>query len=334
MNSSYNNDIKELLGKHFDAPLLDGYYGGVYNSENPTCLYATTLIDLRKINYERYEYWHQNMPHSYCYVNEETSKQVSPGVYESKSLKELIAEKVFNYFSMTFYGMLWDNEWYILTDLNFYGKGADETTIKNRIECNWIAPDNFWESDVFLPYKLQMSESSQVGRNHVYEEFSEEPYLVALLKQPLKEARNKAFCAYINEEFIYPFIRKIRYRYSDNFKQVHPLRAGYTLIFPKHKKYLILAAFCRQVNDEWLLYYFFFDCILEKFYRWTYFKPRVFKSSFFYSPLIINDLRQISYWDNEQYLDSSCTLDDDDFWKKCVLSQNDGKYLYLEEYNF
>lgn len=86
-----------------------------------------------------------------------------------------------------------------------------------------------------------------------------------------------------------------------------------------------------DASKKWRLLYFLFTYETRKFYNWTYFQPTDTDDSYYYGDIIIDDLKQISHWDNENYLDSSCTMDDDNFWNNYVFAQKDGKYLYLQE---
>lgn len=49
---------------------------------------------------------------------------------------------------------------------------------------------------------------------------------------------------------------------------------------------------------------------------------------------IINELSTLCYWNDPDYLSSSCTLDDNRFWKTCVLIKGNGRYRYLEELEY
>ena len=70
----------------------------------------------------------------------------------------------------------------------------------------------------------------------------------------------------------------------------------------------------------------------DRFYKWTYFKSESYDYALFYSQVIIDDLKQICHWDEHAYLDSSCTMDDANFWNEYVFKKNanDG-FVYLEE---
>lgn len=164
-------------------------------------------------------------------------------------------------------------------------------------------------------------------------EFKDQPQLVSMIKQQKKERINLAYTRYINEEFLEPFFERLRISDPDNYLEANQLRYGYTMIFPEHKRYTLFCAHVKNNKSKWQLRYFLFHNETRKFYKWTYFNTPEDNSNFSYGDMIIDDLKQISPWDKEGYLDSSCTLDDTHFWDNYVFKKTGetDEYLYLKQ---
>jgi hypothetical protein len=79
------------------------------------------------------------------------------------------------------------------------------------------------------------------------------------------------------------------------------------------------------------LVWFFYETGVGKFYRWTYPQPRYREWSYHYSEDLIMDLQAISDWDDQRFLKSSRTMEDQRFWSEYVLKTTEGRFHWLEE---
>jgi len=328
-----NEDLKTIIEQRVNERLFDGYYGGVFNPTHDKFI-GLTWVDLSTVEYEEYEWLHEQLSHSAMYMDFERAKKfISPNSWQSKTTAECIDESIYKYFSMTFIGVLYEDEWFIIKSLSFYGDMLSEAELKVEVEQNALS-ENLWDTNLFLPEKplgLKGYINSSVLLPATSLEFQHMPWMVSIIKQEKKERINRAYIQYINEEFLEPFFQRMRISWPEKYVTAHGLKVGYTMIFPQHKKYALFCAFVKNKLDEWQLIYFLFNNEPRKFYKWTYFKSVAHDFSFFYGELIIDDLKQISHWNDWNYLDSSCTMDDQHFWDEFVFKQENNRYLYLEE---
>ncbi len=332
----YNKDIEGILKSRVNSRLLEGYFGGLFNPENDK-FYAATLVDINTIDYDEFEYLHEQLgSHSSTAYDFERARNYSNdrSSYTNKTARELVAEGIYNYFSVSFICIHFEEEWFVLKSLCYYGDLITEDGIKQEL----IKQTNlsfFWEQSLFKPHETPdyMKEKFAAAgyKDAAMEEFKSIPYLVAILKKEKKEKINHAWCHYFNEDFILSFFESLSIRYPTAYRSFSQLRHNFTMIYPALKTQVIFCAFVGNDDQEYFLNYFVFDYRSRKFYKWTYFKPVSFDFSFYYGTVIINDLKQISHWDSESYLDSSCTMDDDNFWNNYVFAQNNGEYVYLQE---
>jgi hypothetical protein len=336
MPLSYNKELKTTLERRFHENLLDGYFGGIFNPTRDK-FYALTWVNLSSVDYDVYRWHHEQLSgYSAMYHDyEKKKKQVDSNSWQSKTPQECVDEGIYQYFAVSFIGIFFEAEWFIIPNLDFYGAELTEPELKVFVEER-ITTDTIWESNMFAPETMhRLNDHEQMDLSPTSLEFKEQPWMVSMIKQQKKERVNHAYSRYINEEFLESFFKKLRIYDPDNYLEVGQLRYGYTIIFPEHKKYILFCAQVKNNNNKWHLRYFLFDSQFRSFYKWTYFDAAPYDFSFFYGDLIINDLKQISHWDSESYLDSSCTLDDENFWSGYVFKLNDtsGHFLYLEEMN-
>lgn len=328
-----SDELRLLLWPRIEEPLLEGYFGGVFSDEHDK-FYAATLTKISDVDYDDFEYLHDLVlsTSSMFYDHEKIKKFVTPDSWQAKSTRELIDEEVYIYFSVSFTGMLFEGEWFILKTLAFYGNQKEENELKNHIE-NPANKVDFWNDSLFLPNTpLQYVRSGKMVtlRDVQFEEFKDTPYLVAILKQEKKEKINKAFANYFDEEFIKPFFEKLRIAFPSEHAALCPLRVNYTLIFPAHKKQIIFCALVANSSGKWRLKYYLLNAGNRQFYEWLYFKSNEYDFSFFYGDLIIDDLKTVSNWDDEAFLDSSCTMDDENFWSEYVFKKENNNFSYLK----
>ncbi|WP_439696359.1 hypothetical protein ACFGVS_27165 [Mucilaginibacter sp. AW1-7] len=332
----YNNDIEAILQPRVDEQLLVGYFGGVFNPEKDK-FYAATLVDISTIDYDEFEYLHEQIGwHTSKNYNQELGKDYNfdRTSYTNKSSQKLIEEGIYQYFSITFLCMLYQEQWFILKTLCFYGDLVNQDGIKANLSKEPDYPD-FWQQTLFKPYEtldyLKQTFETASYKDVGMEEFKDAPYLVASLKKGKKEKVNQAWRYYFNEDLILPFFDRIRIELPDQYRYIAGSGITFTMIFPEQKQCTLFCCMVSNSADNWLLHYFVFDSAKRKYYKWVYFEPENFDFSIYYGTAIIRDLKQITNWDNENYLDSSCTMDDDNFWNNYVFAQKDGEYLYLQE---
>ena len=329
MGFSLDKEISSILVPRFEKRILEGLYGGVFDVEKDK-FYAATLVKIADVNYEEFEYLHGlfNAHSSAFHDQEKTKKFIDANTWQHKSIKECIEEEIYTYFSVLFIGMQFENEWFILKELSFYGNLASEEELKEHIGRY------SFDSELFSPkqpFEYLTNGKRTAIRTPEFEEFDEAPYLVALIKQDRKAKINALFSSYFHEEYIAPFFLKLKILYPNNYTAFSALRHCYTLIFPQHKNDVLFCALVKNSDDKWQLTYFLFDRKTSLFYTWKYFKSIAYDFSFFYGEIIINDLKQLSNWDHDGFLDSSCTMDDPNFWREFVYKQENRHYLYLEE---
>lgn len=327
------NEIRNILQPRVDQQLLTGYFWGKFSPQKNAFM-AASLVYINDVDYDDYEYLHgQFNGHTAAYFDYERSKQYyDDNSWSHKPVSECIAEGIYSYFSVTFTGIYFEDKWYIIKGLSFYGDELSIDLIKNIIIKKTEGQD-FWEQHFksHQPLTHEINGRELVLRDVGIEEFKDTPYLVAMLKQQKKEKLNNLYTQYFNEEFIIPFFEELRIKQPDKYTALGMLRTNYTMIFPKHKRYCIFCAMVKNSNGESKLSYFVYNVLERKFYKWEYFPADNFSFNCFYGELIINDLKQISDWDDLAFLDSSRTMDDAEFWDKYVFAQQNNQYQYLKE---
>lgn len=336
MADNFNQEIFDIISKRVDKKLLEGFRSGVFNPKKDK-LTAFTLVDLKQVNYKDFSWNHQKLSGHSSYLNHEESekkkKWVSANSLSSKSVEECINEGIYRFFSISFLGIYFKNDWFILSELNFYGNHYNENSAIQFIQDSNVR-GNLWENQIFKPVEIFTTHNihghEKIVKNVDFEEFENYPFLVAIQKQRNKEEVNRLFWIYFNKEYIEPFFQKLKIINSNKYESFFELRGHFTCVFSSDKRNIIFCALIFDNKNVGQLYYFVL--LKDKFYRWTHFKPRSLSALVFYSQLIIDDLKQISHWDEDAYLDSSCTMDDINFWNEYVFKKNDNnEFIYLKE---
>lgn len=336
MEDNFNQEIFDIISKRVDKKLLEGFRSGVFNPEKDKFT-AYTLVDLKQVNYEDFSWSHQKLSGHSSYLNPEESekkkKWVSANSWSSKSVEECIQEEIYSFFSVYFLGVFYENEWFILSELNFYGNHYTKNTATQFIQ-DLNKRGNLWENQIFKPVEVFSTHNihghEKIVKNVGFEEFEHIPFLVAIQKQRNKEELNRLFWAYFNKEYVEPFFQKLKILDSIKYESFFELRGHFTCVFSNDKRNIIFCALIFDNENVGQLYYFVL--LKDKFYRWIYFQPRILNALVFYSHLIIDDLKQISHWDEDAYLDSSCTMDNVNFWNDYVFKKNDNnEFVYLKE---
>jgi hypothetical protein len=140
------------------------------------------------------------------------------------------------------------------------------------------------------------------------EEFPGMPAVVSTIRVREKKKVNDAFSHYMNVAFVYPFFQRLRIQQPEEFVEF--------------QKCFLVVAMARHQTLGYRLVWFFFDSETETFYRWTYPQPEYSSHNYHYALNVIDDIRDVTGWDDHSFLRSSRTLDDPAFWSEYVL-----KYL-------
>src|ERR1700722_2438701 len=329
---SNNKEILAILKPRFHTQELHGYYGGRFSPDNSK-FFAATYIALETIDWQDYRYFFASRGHSSTGLDFELLKKpIDEHSYQLKSTDERIEQGIYKAYSIQFVGICHEGEWYILYDLTFFGEQMPETAAKAYLTKRFDSPDA-WNSGSFrLEWPLKLPGRETPIRDIEMEEFSGLPWLVGYLKVEHKRKVNRTFTDYANTAVVEQFLSKMRIEFHEKFKELSSLfSAGCTLVFPANKSHFLAVTMARHQTKGYRLVWFFYSFSFGKFYRWTYPQPRFSEGHYAYPEDIIMDLRNISEWDDCQFLMSSRTLDDPNFWSEYVLKEVKEKYAWLEE---
>ena len=244
MPFSDSNELRAIIFPRVASRLFEGYFGGTFN-EDKTKFLAATLVKTAGIDYRHFEYEHESLGGaSFMFLDHsKLMKYITPTTCTGKSKAELIAEGVCSYFSVAFIGLLFENEWFILKTLSFYGDEKTEAELIRHIEEN-VDEHDFWNDSLFLPpnpMSVERGGKKIPIRDVHYEEFKYTPYLVVLIKQHKKEMLNRAFVEYFKLEFAVPFFEKMRIANPDEYRSFSALGGSFFMIYPATKSYVIIA---------------------------------------------------------------------------------------------
>jgi hypothetical protein len=332
MTLSYNKDILAILEPRFHAEELHGYFGGHFSPDNSR-FFAATYVALETIDWRDYSYWLGSRGHSFTGLDFDLLKKpIDDHSYQTKSTDECIEQGIYKGYSLQFVGIWHEGEWYILYDLTFFGEQMPEPTAKAFLNKRYDSPDS-WNSGSFrLEWPLKIPGKNMPIRDIEMEEFSGQPWLVSHLKVEHNREVNRTFTAYVNSAIIEPFLKQMRIQFQEEYNEFGPMfTQGCILVFPALKSYFLTVTMARHRVKGFRLVWFFYHFSQAKFYRWTY-PPLRFSEANYYVPQdVIMDLQEISDWNDYQFLNSSRTLDDPEFWSEYVLKSENGKYTWLEE---
>lgn len=327
---SYNTEILNILEPRVNKQDLHGYYGGML-SPDKTKLVAYTYVPLDSIDFDEYNYM-LNCGHSVIGTNlERKKKYLDDGTYQMKSMEECINEGIYKAFSSQFCGIFYEGKWFIQHDLLFFDDQMTEEDAKAYFSWRDKLPDHWNESpfDMGLIHTIPGTDESM--RDVEREEFTGMPWLVSHMKIEHKTKVNRAFTTYMNTAVVHPFLSRMRIRSFDEFNEFISLFGYYTLVFPENKAHFLIVTMAGHKVKGYRLVWFFYDPVLNKFYRWTYPTPRFSEWSYHYPEDVIQDLHTISDWNDCRFLNSSRTMDNQRFWSEFVLKKEDGRYQWLEE---
>ena len=228
-----------------------------------------------------------------------------------------------------------ENEWFILSELTFYGDKMDEMAVKNDLEA-YFDDSDLWHTGLFEVdrHLITIGKEMQI-RDIDIEQFPGIPWLVSHLKSEKKAGIMRAFSNYMNLSQVQPFFKQLRIKFFEEFSELHSLfGSDYLLLYPELKDRFLVVAMAKHQILGYRLVWFYYDAASNKFYRWNYPKPRFSGHSYHYSQDVIDDIKSISGWDDFDFLTSSRTLDDSHFWSEYVLKKDKGKFMWLEDIIF
>jgi hypothetical protein len=228
-------------------------------------------------------------------------------------------------YSVSFHGSFYEGEWFFIPSLTFF-ETADEELAKNG-----VFPADVFDNPIYLPYRPFSSSRTNVQMW----EFSKAPFPAAHVQQTKKEKVNRAFRNYLDIAVLQPLAEKLRTYYPYKYDSMMAIYGTerFSSIFPVNKRFVLLVTGAKGLaENSYTIRYLLYMPEEGSIYEWEYF-PIVI-NSFHDATSLIDQLKTVTYWDSFSYLDSSCTLDDDNFWTQCVFLKENGEYKYLRELTF
>lgn len=325
-----DKEIMSILERRFHELDLTGYYAGAISPDG-TKLVACTYVTLADINIDEYGFGDPYGHHSSLGADPEKmmKKSIDGTGYHTKTTAECIEEGLYFSFTVKFWGVYYQEEWCVMKETMFFGRMMTEPGAKETLD-RLVGGAGKWDAYLFKPTNERMEWKGEQIRSVEEEQFFEAPKLVFYVKSEEKQKVNRTFTAYANASIVEPLLQNLRILHYEEYLEFIRLRGDYSLVFPVSKKYFLIITMARHRELGYRMVYFFHDTATGKNYRWTYPKPRYSDFGYFYYEDPIMDLSPISNWDVPDFLDSSCTMDDDHFWSTYVLKQENGKYAFLE----
>jgi hypothetical protein len=329
---TYSPEIFYILERRFDQQQLQGYYGGKMNLDQ-TKFFAYTYVPLNSIDFEEFSHLLTSEGCSITGVDSEKLKKfIDERSYQMKSTEECIQEGLYSAYAIKFFGVYYEEEWFISNDLLFFGENMSEEAAKEYLSEYDDHPDRWYLGAFGKALSITIPGTDVPIRNVETEEFSELPRIVGDLKIEQKIKVNRAFAQYMNASVVHPFLKRMRIQFYEEFSQFLSLYGeDFTLVFPDSKIYFLVVAMARHVEKGYRLVWFFHDTTSGKFYRWAFPQPRFSEWSYHYAEDVIKDLINISDWNDYQFLNSSRTMDNQRFWAEYVLKKEHGRYIWLHE---
>lgn len=337
MMTSDPSPVYSILKRHVPARLLHGYLDGIIDAEKGR-LYAVTFNNIVPADYEEYGYLHTAIgTHSIYGADQERMRlpEDENGCYSYKDTSQCVREGVYHAFSIKFLGCFYEDRWYILKELVYYGEHMQAEEARASL-LQGIADGSVLERDIFLPMQAHFpnygQDSAPLARGAEFQEFVGRPELVAYLQQEEKSALCHAYSHFMNLDVIIPFMQRLKAARFETYADIIPMYSNdFTLIYPASRTFILIPAIVADEHGKHRLCYFFWHAADRKMYHWTYFSSQVYDLSFHYSLNVIDDLSTICHWNDTAYLNSSCTLDDEHFWNNYVLAEEANAYKYLVE---
>jgi len=336
---SNKHSVYAILERHVHSYALQGYVTGIINEAGDR-LYAFTFNRLTPEDAD--EVWniqHGNNGHTSYGVAPAKPIDATSGGWSAcapgKSIEDNIREGVYRAYATKFFGCLFEGAWYILREVAYLGEHISDESAREMLEQG-VEDRSVLNHSVYLPMEEYFPRGNPDAKKHRRSvetlEFLGNPTLVAYMRQEAKEQLNVAFTHFFNLAYFLPFTVRLKAAMLDDYVEFYPTRASdFTLIFPASRDYILIPANVRDAQQKYSLRYFFWHAKEEKMYEWTYFSAEKYSSIIFVGFNIVENLSTLCHWNDISYLDSSCTLDDDQFWNNHVLAKEDGKYKYLKD---
>jgi hypothetical protein len=314
-----------------DFQLLAGLYSAIFN-ENKNKFFAFTYVKINRDEYENASYYLGRLDGYSSYADDEKiRKYITPNSWQSKSIDERIEEGIYTSYGIRFTGILHNEEWYINSNLTYFGEEFLEKDAKNILSFH-DKIDKPWETFLFQPYEPFSLPDGKPNRDIEEEEFLEMPRLVAFIKQEKKKEVNHAFRKYINEEIFKPFFAKLKIKYPEEYNSFSYLGSEeFILIFPEHKKVVMMIVMVLNIDEDPRIEYFIYKKDSQKIYQWNFTKRKKTVSQFDFAEEVLDTLSALSNWNHPGFLNSSRTMDDEQFWNEHVFKQEGNKFIYLNE---
>lgn len=364
--------VLEILQPRLDPLQLKGFRKGCFNDQKDK-FFAYSILSVHDKNYDFLNnMFLDNQAHGHRVVGDERKYNVynQDGTYRGKTVEELIKENIFKFVSLRFYGVLFEEEWFILYEI-LYHEETNELDVEIDLDKTYLHAA--FQSSLFMPipeYEQQINynelirliskrlnkelnlrkdfsviseEMKSIPKDEIpkkqirqyanLREFVGHPWLVGHIKQEQKSKMNRAFENYFNEAVLLPFLKKLRVERFEDFSVLHTLYSPehFPLIYPDSKEYVIAIVKAVSSDEKSRLYYFVYQDSTKQMFEWT--KPPIHEAGGHHSEWILDDIENLSNWGREFDLhEPSITMDDENFWKEHVLKKEHDHYLYLKEY--
>lgn len=315
------DEVWKLLYPRVTATLSKGYCNGLFNPQKDKLFAATFVTDFPTA--DELNFLMSQFDSGYSIISKPSGPS-GQGKWRALPPGTGLQPAECKAYSVSFHGVYYEGEWFIIPSLTFF-ETADEELAKNS-----ISPADVFNNTIYLPYQAH---SSYINVQML--EFSTAPFLVAIIKQTKKEKINQAFRYYLELAVLQPLAEKLRIHHSNKYDKIVGMYGAehFTSIFPANKRTVLLVTGAKgQTENGYTVRYLLYMPGEGSIYEWEYFPSC--NSSFYDAGSVIDQLKTVTYWDNPGYLHSSCTLDDDRFWKQYVLLQENGEYKYLRELTF
>lgn len=239
-------------------------------------------------------------------------------------------------------GILYQNKWYIKKENVTYFtaknmEGGRKEYFANLMIWNFFKENStefnpeFWETNLFAKVKDVTKEPDYEKYKEMYahRERKNKDYIgmyeiVADELKKEKKANLKKFEKEVSQKFVKPFFEKQKSsKYFEDYDQIN----NFILIYPKDTSIILIPQKIEKKKESYQLKYFLFFRETQEFYEWNYLKPKNLNAKPpIYGSEIIEHLASVVEWNF-----SFDTLDDEEFWQKYILKQDNGKYKYLKK---
>ena len=251
-----------------------------------------------------------------------------------------------NTYCFVVYGVLYEGKWYYEKDkiTHFTADNFEQGKLDyfmNLGEWDFFAEDSdqpsaeFWETNFFAKVKdlTKDPDWEKYGESMwKTDEINNRPYIgmyeivVERLKEE-QEAKDAEFESSIVEEYIKPYINKVKIENKYEDVSLNQMSRDYVVIY-SHDKRTILCPYNIEKGGKVTMINYLVLLKTEtgyQVYKWNYLKPENFASSSS-SPNFKDQLNTLTHWNF-----SLSTIDDINFWASYVLVKDDKGFKYLEK---